>query len=244
MKMKNNFNQKLKLYLRIFQERYLFITAILAGALILVLIGFFLFLQPTLADKKQLDNSIESQKQVYSYKQTELNQLESVKQAYTQAQTEVEKATKVLPSDKEIPELVAQLEEITRKSVALSQEPLLFKSFSVGAAISKSEEAQQEAEKSEEGETEKSKAEETAQAVSYEAIEEGGYKSLPISVNLVGSFKALEFYLENVEKNLRLIDVTSINISSGQSYANLNFTINLKVYFQPKTEAASSDFNF
>ncbi|MFC1686568.1 type 4a pilus biogenesis protein PilO [Patescibacteria group bacterium] len=233
-------DKQLKVYFEIFKERYLFIAGLLTGALILVIIGYFVFLQPTWAERGQLKSENETKEQSYDMKQSELNQLEKVKETYVEAQTEVEKAAKALPSEKEIPELVAQLEQITKEAVALSQEPLVFKSFSVGAAISKSEEKQAEADKNTgESEEEATKATES-ESVTYETLDEGGYKSLPVSVNLIGSFNALEYYLENLEKNLRIIDVVSINIGGSQSLGSLNFTVNLKVYFQPRSDTSDT----
>ena len=87
---------------------------------------------------------------------------------------------------------------------------------------------------------EEAKKETESEGVSYETLDEGGYKSLPVSVNLIGSFKALEYYLENLEKNLRIIDVISINIGGSQSLGSLNFTVNLKVYFQPRSDTSET----
>jgi len=240
--MKAKLDKQLKVYFEIFKERYLFVAGILTGALVLVLIGFFVFLQPAWAERKQLKNENQTKEQIYNLRQRELNQLEKIKETYIQAQTEVEKAAKALPFEKEIPELLAQLEKITQKAVSLSQEPLVFKSFSVGAAISKSEEEEKEAEKDTSENKEKTKEESASESVSYETLDEGGYKSLPVSVNLIGSFNALEYYLKSLEKNLRIVDVISINIGGSQSVSSLNFTVNLKVYFQPRTSSDSTGF--
>jgi len=242
--MKTKLDKQLKVYFEIFKERYLFIAGVLTGAIILIIIGYFVFLQPTWAERGQLKSGNQAKEQTYNLRQSELSRLEKVKETYVQAQAEVEKAAKVLPSEKEVPELLAQLERITQEAVTLSQEPLVFKSFSVGAAVSKSEEEEQAAAEEETGKSEEGTSEEEAkqesESVSYETIDEGGYKSLPVSVNLIGSFSALEYYLENLEKNLRIIDVISINISGSQSIGSLNFTVNLKVYFQPRTTTSET----
>ncbi|GEM_PF-4498723 len=238
--MKTSFNTQFKVYFRIFQERYLYTAGILAGAVVLILIGFFVFLRPTLAERRDLKNELQSKESIYLMKQQELSRLEKIKQTYMQAQAEVEKAAQVLPSDKKIPELVAQLSDITQKAVATSREPLVFKSFSVGAATSKSEEKTAAEETAAEETTTTENKNTQTQSVSYIPLNEGSYQSLPISVNLVGSFGALRYYLENLEKNLRLVDIVSISISGGQTGGNLNFTINLKAYFKPATTSSTS----
>ncbi len=240
--MKTSFANQFKVYFRIFQERYLYTAGILAGAVILILVGFFVFLRPTWAERSDLKSELQTKESTYLVKQQELNRLEKIKQTYTEAQTEVEKAAQVLPSAKKIPELLSQLSEITQKAVASSREPLVFKSFNVGSATSTSEDATstEKTTTTEETSTTESKTD-TSQSVSYTTINEGSYQSLPISVNLVGSFSALQSYLENLENNLRLVDIVSISISGGQTGGNLNFTVNLKAYFKPATTSATTE---
>lgn len=60
------------------------------------------------------------------------------------------------------------------------------------------------------------------------------YKSLEISIDLVGSYSSLKSFLDAAERNIRLIDISSINITpSGEDAQEFfNFSVILKVYYQ------------
>jgi len=64
------------------------------------------------------------------------------------------------------------------------------------------------------------------------------YKELPLSVALEGNFLNLKNYLKNLEKNIRILDVNSITISrytdptTGDKY--LQISLDMNGYFQNK----------
>lgn len=58
------------------------------------------------------------------------------------------------------------------------------------------------------------------------------YNSLPIEMSLVGSYPSLVTFLKSVEKNLRLIDISSIDAAAGTDNPNLlNFNIKGNAYY-------------
>ncbi len=240
--MENITTKQIKIYWKIFEEKYLYLAAILGAVIVLVIIGSLVFLSPTWAEKNNLKQNIDSKKITYTAKQQELVQLEEIKKNYIQSKSEVDKVSKVLPSEKEIPEVLAQLESINKKTVLNTNTPLVFKSFSVGASASQKE-SESKTENSTASDKTSSEEESQGETIEYTTINEGGYLSLPISVQLIGSFNALEYYLESLEKNLRLIDVIAINISgSAQGANNLSFTVNMKTYFQPASDSSTPAF--
>ena len=59
------------------------------------------------------------------------------------------------------------------------------------------------------------------------------YKILLVSMKLNGGYGAFKNYLRAVEKNKRIMDVTSLSLSTSSGIAqNFSFSVNLRVYYQ------------
>lgn len=75
----------------------------------------------------------------------------------------------------------------------------------------------------------------TGETISEQKGEEGSmYSSVLIDVSLSGSYASLVSLLQSLEKNLRLMDVVSIDVSPGTapgSATGLNFRIKMSAYF-------------
>jgi len=66
--------------------------------------------------------------------------------------------------------------------------------------------------------------------------EEALYKSLSISAGVAGSYSNLKKYLDSVEKNMRLIDITSIDFSAIPVVEEgpldiFSYTVNMRTYY-------------
>lgn len=77
----------------------------------------------------------------------------------------------------------------------------------------------------------------TSISITPGAEEEGAlYKTLNISVAVTGSYDNLKKYLDKVEKNMRIMDVTSIDFSATPVVPEgpvdvFSYTINIKTYY-------------
>ncbi len=66
--------------------------------------------------------------------------------------------------------------------------------------------------------------------------EEALYKSLNISIGVAGSYSNLKKYLDSVEKNMRIMDVTSIDFSATPVVEEgpldiFSYTVNMRTYY-------------
>ena len=59
--------------------------------------------------------------------------------------------------------------------------------------------------------------------------------ALTITLGVEGSYEQFRSFLGLLEKNLRLIDVVSINLTQKPAGAGMGFTILLKAYYQERT---------
>ena len=125
-------------------------------------------------------------------------------QAESQNSRSMELLKQVLPSTSNVPELIAQLEALTKKS-----------GFFMGN-LSISESIASPTKKATTGKN---------QTV------DSNLRSINISLSLTGgeyaSFKAL---LDNIEKNVRLLDINSISFSVNEGVAG-GYLLNLKTYY-------------
>lgn len=183
------------------------------GILILILafIGIIVLLDlPKFQDILSLRKEIKEQKEKFSGQQNIFAKVEKLTQSYEKNKENLEKISYILPSGKDTPDLIVQLEALSLEG-GLVLEGMGFSAPGEEGMLSKAEEARGE---------------------------EGGavknYKTLVINLNLIGSYFAFKNFLKAVEDNIRLMDISSINFSPelrGESQL-LKFNLSIKTYYQ------------
>lgn len=178
--------------------------------LILALVGVIVFLDvPAVQGILRLKKDIKIQKETLLEKQDFLAKLETLKKDYQENKDIVEKVDYILPSGKDEPNLIVQLEALAIEG------GLVLEGFEIIP--------------SQEGIIGK------AQGVRVQAESDSKkYKSLTVTLKLVGDYSSLKKFLGEVENNVRLMDVESIDFSpqSGLDFQFFNFDISLKTYYQ------------
>ena len=132
-----------------------------------------------------------------------INELVSV---YKEKETEIEKVWQILPKEKDISGLLVQFESLA------AQSGLILGAIDFSEV---EEQIQKAAEPSE------------------ETQQKEPYKTLSVSIRITGSYNAFKNFLSNLESNLRLTDVQSINfVSKGEISDIFEFSLTGNVYYQ------------
>lgn len=179
----------------------------IAAFLVALLVCYFFALWPKTnslkADKNSNVPQIKSQMGVLE-EYFQKNKLLSQRVADYQKKhnAEFEKLSYILPSEAKIPELIAQMDALSKAN-----------GFSVNSMdISQSEAVKKFSEEA-------------------EAVEEAGLKNINISLDLSGGdYLAFKKLLGDIEKHLRLLDVNSIDFASAQGTEG-GYKLNINTYF-------------
>jgi len=155
-----------------------------------------------------LRRNIALEKEELLDKQELFAKVEELTKSYEQNKESVEKADYVLPPEEKIPDLIVQLEALA------FEQGLLLEKIDIATAVKEEKSRLPEA-------TAKEKTVET-------------YKTLSISLRLVGSYEAFKTFLNSVEENIRLIDIKSVDFSpeSKEEAKLFGFEITLTTYHQ------------
>jgi hypothetical protein len=208
----------------------------IAWAIILLLIGIFIFILPKwneiselgLADyKTELDRL--DKKEAY------LKDLIKMVEAYNRInQTQINELKKVIPEEEDYAGLFVTMDQLTKQSG--------FELVSIDIA-----KEQVEAEKaSAAASPEEKSATQTKENKASASTALSNIKTLDIAITLSGSsdYKLLKNFLNNLEKNLRLMDASTISFTAleatGGAVASGGFSVNLKTYYLEKL-ASDSD---
>lgn len=249
--MTNQKNQKEKVTgLIIFLNRYYRLIIIILSLLIIVL-GFFLWLKPKYQEMKkltvlQLPFREEKLKELSNYAE-ELEKLaKNLADFQVQYQEELQKLEKILPKKADLASLFAQLEAlITANGFELNS--VSFTEGTSGKSTSQVDNLSQ-------GTTNDSLLSDSwlqyessggglippAIAQQKEALtsNQPTVKTIEISLEIQGGgYFAFKTLLENIEKHLRVMDVSSINFND--IYVNealdekVNYSLNLRTYYLP-----------
>jgi len=160
-----------------------------------------------------------------SYRQSALEQAKSLNQKIEELNSqytneELESVLSVLPKQEELSALLIQLERLATGN-GLIMESVNFSKIEQPPAAQESQPAPE--------------SENVTPDVGQITLQENPttpYKVLLVSLKLSGGYDAFKSYLQAVEKNLRLMDVTSLSLSSAGTSQNFFFTVNLRVYYQ------------
>jgi Tfp pilus assembly protein PilO len=160
-------------------------------------VAAYFVLMPKYNSYKDLKNQVNKREQTLSDRQKMQVDLKELEDNYSSAKMKVKDISNILPKEKQIPELLVQLEAIAKEN------SMTLASINVTPA----------------------------------AEEKGvNYKSLRISLGLAGSYSNLKKYLDSVERNMRIMDITSIDFSATPVVAQgpadvFSYTVNIKTYF-------------
>ncbi len=178
------------------KSQYSYVAFTILGAIILTLVAGFLFNQYLIGPTSKLNTEIVQKEKELTELKKEQEILDVLKND-TNLKLDAQKIAVAFPTEKQIPELITQLENIAIDS------GLAFKSIKPVE------------------ETEKT-------AIS------GTYQTLNLEVNILGKFENLKTYFNQIEKNVRLIEVTSLDlkkISEKTQDNTLNIILRLKTYY-------------
>jgi Tfp pilus assembly protein PilO len=192
------------------------IILILIVAFVVIL---FLFDLPIYNEVTYLRNEIKTYKDFLEEKEELVIKVNQLKQIYESRKGELSKVHYVLSFEKDIPNLIVQLEALTSEN-GLILENLAF--------IEKKIEQKGKVEWGREGAT----------PISGVKPKEA-HKSLGVTLSLTGSYQSLKSFLKALEFNVRLMDIKSISFSipevkgeTKEMASIFTFDIQLDVYYQ------------
>ncbi len=170
-------------------------------------------------------DSLSANRQIMADEKSELEKIQSFNQKIEEMNSqykseELNKLLSVLPKEEELPSLLIQLEALATSN-GLIMESVDFNEI---AQIAEVAPPQTEDIIPKAGNTAAQQTSQTAQAAPY--------KILAVNLKLSGGYGAFKNYLQAVEKNLRLMDVVSLNLSNSFAGQNFSFGVNLHVYYQ------------
>lgn len=177
--------------------------------LVLAFIGIIVFLDiPEIQGVLDLRKKANNQKIIFLEKQELMAKIDRLKEDYQKNEDNLKRVDHILPSGKDEPNLIVQLEALALAGGLVLDHIELF---------SAQEQTVSKAQK--------------ARIVTEEQSKD--YKVLTISLKLIGDYPALKAFLKAAEENIRLMDVQSINFSrQSQDSQFFNFDISLKTYYQ------------
>ncbi len=195
------------------------ITIIISLVLVFVfIIPFYTTIQSTKEDIIYLEEERDDLEELLS----KTRQLET---EYQQIKEEVQKIFLALPKEKDLPRLLVQFDALA------STNGLLLENISFGQLSENKENLPGQPQGSDVvGEP----------VFSASPASEGGssaFRSLPVNISVSGSYTDFKRYLDDIENNIRSMDVTSIGFTPGGSgevdqLDFIKFSIQLNVYYQ------------
>lgn len=194
--------------------------SLIAIVVILLFISFYFLLLPKyneLQEEGGLD--YEAKVKILEAKKEELEQLKRLRSELAKVtSSEIEKLEKILPLEKELPDIFLQMENLARESGLKVTRISIQEGSQAGVA--------------------------DQNAIADETIKEDTRSSTPankkgsnigtlsISLAVTGSktYTALKMLLDNIEDNIRLVDINSLSFNPATE-GESSYTINLKTYY-------------
>ncbi len=186
---------------------------IIAIALIGIFLATILFLNwPAFEKISETRVQIKNINKTIQEKEELAAKVEQLRGVYDARQEDIKKLYYVLPEKQQIPELIVQFETLASGNGLILEE------------LAIEEKARKKTAKQEEP-TEKSIREKILDRVNV----------LQVSLVLSGDYLSLENFLKSLESNVRLMDITEIELAPQKGEKEspiLNFKINLETYYQ------------
>lgn len=181
-------------------------------------LGFY-FLKPQYDAFKKVQGDLSQEKGNLENQKTNLENIKGLLKNYEVVKENLKSLSLALPSEKDIPNLLVQLESLAVKNGVLME------------SISYSEEQEEKGSKGEQKVTPQVKAksigpagleEEMGTAGEGEASQgetaapSKGYATLQVDLSLSAHYPSFMQYLEDVQKNLRFLDIISVSFDVGE----------------------------
>lgn len=203
------------------------VLIILAVGIAIACVVFFLIL-PAYDAVGVLSTSLEEEKAKLEEAQNIDQNIKELADEYEQNAKEIEKLMAILPKKEELASLLVQLEALA------GAHGLFMGSVDFVEASKKSVKTPRVMPEADDLSLKSGAA--TSQITSAPGSLAENYKTLQVSLKLSGGYAAFKKYLEALEKNVRLMDVSSLNVSSnsasGVAGQNFSFSVSVNVYYQ------------
>jgi Tfp pilus assembly protein PilO len=186
--------------------------------LILGFVAIVIFLDiPAVREVLNLKKTLSEQTEILGGKQEFLIKVEKLIKNYEDNKEDAEKINYVLPSGKEIPNLIVQFEALGAEG-GMTIEQIGFSSVE-GQATSRATAVRTE----------------TGGGVAQQTGESAkDYKTITVNLKMSGDYYAFKNFLAAAETNIRLMNIETINFTplSSQDSQLFNFEVTLKTYYQ------------
>jgi Tfp pilus assembly protein PilO len=186
--------------------------------LILGFVAIVIFLDiPAVREVLNLKKILSEQTKILGDKQEFSIKLEKLIKNYEDNKKDAEKVNYALPLGKEIPNLIVQFEALGAEG-GMTIEQIGFSSVE-GQATSKAKVVRTE----------------TGEGINQQTGDSAkNYKTIAVNLKMSGDYYAFKNFLVAVEKNIRLMNIETINFTSlsGQDSQLFNFEVTLKTYYQ------------
>jgi len=202
-------------------------TLIIVGSLMAAaLIAFFLIWPEVDAMGAKKEDLVNKDTQIADLKAF-AEKIKTLNDKYNMNPDELEKFLSVLPKEEEVPKLLIQLESLA------TENGLIMGSVDFRQVENKIVAAPVTAEDAGMFSGSQGSGSGAAAPLPLPTAPPATYKTLAVSLKLSGGYDAFKSYLVAVEKNVRLMDVTSLGLGGGEQ-GNYSFSVSLNVYYQPK----------
>jgi len=197
---------------------------VIIWAIIVLLIGFLVVILPKwhelsklgLADYKTEQNNLKNKQDYLAEQVKMINAYNNINQI------QIDELAKILPSKEDFSQIFVMMSELAKTSGFELQSIDITKEASVEQTTAQSETAG---------------GKEVVKAVGQSGSNQLTLKTLNIAISLSGNsdYKQFKKFLDNLEKNLRLIDASSVSFTAlgatGGALASGGFNLNLKTYY-------------
>ena len=186
--------------------------------LILGFVAIVIFFDiPAVREVLNLKKTLSEQTKILGDKQEFLIKLEKLIKNYEDNKKDAEKINYALPLGKEMPNLIVQFEALGAEG-GMTIEQIEFSSVE-DQAISKAKIVRTE--------TGEGVAQQTGESTK-------DYKTIAVNLKMSGDYYAFKNFLVAVEKNIRLMNIETINFTHLSSWGSqlFNFEVSLKTYYQ------------
>lgn len=189
--------------------------------IILLFFSFYFLLLPKYKEIREEGGlDYEAKVKTLEAKKNELEQLKDLQKELAKiSKGEMEKLEKILPSSQALPDIFLQMENLAKES------GLKVTRVSIS-------EGEGEVSGSENGGSEAAKESKKKNKTTTTQMSNIGNVSVSLSVEGSGSYESLKVFLDNIEDNLRIVDVNSLSYSPSVTPDQpTSYTINLITYY-------------
>lgn len=192
---------------------------IISVAILLAVLIFIFISYPIVQNIQTINQQINTKRQEETALKQRLVNLKELEVNYNKAKKEAEPTVVLaLPTEKQIPEILVQLQNIATAS------GMTFTEISPGN--------QNVASNTKNNNTNTTNQNSSQSSQTTSKSQGGLYEEMPLTVKILGGFNGLKNYLIGVQNNLRILDISAISIEKISAEQALNISMTMKAYFQ------------